>query len=436
MTFLSRGRTSLRAALRQMRETYVFPLKLAYASARRRSMRGMTVIGITGSSGKSTTTALLSGILAEDHRVAFNRLENHISSVARTLRKAPRDTQYAVIEVSAGDTPKIEKTAKLIGPDVAVVTMVALEHHKTFRTPEGVCREKGHLVEALGPSGLAVLNFDDPLVMSMTGRTSARVVTFGLSAGADYVASEIVSGLGTGLRMRIDGKGQTVELALQLYGRHFYLPVLAAVACALELGIAPPTIRKALAGFEGYGNRCGIVRIPDGPVFLVDTCKSPAHSVTLPMDMLKTETAPRKTVVLGHVSDYGGNPRKVYSAAVRHAATVADRIVLTGPTSHKARVPELEESHRIVRLPEVHEVADFLKTSALPGEIILLKSSQNIHLERAYLAFLQDVNCRIPECGRTSGCISCGLSGLPGSEHPRREHQRRRLVQALKSGKS
>jgi UDP-N-acetylmuramoyl-tripeptide--D-alanyl-D-alanine ligase len=365
--------------------------------------------------------------------VAFNRLENHISAVVRTLRTAPKDTEFVVMEVSAGNEPKIEKVARLIAPDVVVVTMVRLEHHKTFRTCEAVAHEKGHLVAGLKKDGIALLNFDDPLVMRMSDRTEARVVTFGRGLGADYVAEDVRSSLDFGLQMSVRGKGKRVTLTLKLYGEHFYLPVLAAVACALELGIPPPEIEERMADFEGYSNRCGVIRMPNGPVFVVDTCKSPDHSVTLPMDFIAEAHAIRKTIVLGQISDYAGNSNRVYKRAAKYAVGVADRVILTGPNSHKARLPEEEIAGKILRIPDVHEVADFLKRTSLPGEIILLKSSQNIHLERAYLAFQQQVLCRVEECGRESGCISCGLAGLPFSEHPRREHERRPVVKRLRA---
>lgn len=433
MKGLFRKHGRLRAAFRRIRDTHFFALKLKYAAARRRRMRNMQVIGITGSSGKSTTTALVSHILAGSHRVAWNRLDNHLSAVARTLRKAPGNTNFAVIEVSTGDAPRIEQTAQLIDPDVAIVTMVRLEHYKTFRTDEAVAQEKGHLVAALKKGGIAFLNFDDPLVMKMAERTEARVVTFGRESGADYVAKDVHSSVDHGLRLIVQGHGKSVRVGVNLHGEHFYLPVLAAVACALELGAPEAEVERRLGSFEGYSNRCGVIRIPNGPVFVVDTIKCPDHSVTLPMDLIGGAHAIRKTIVLGQISDYPGDPKKVYSRAGRYALGVADRVILTGPTSHKARIPASETADKLLRIPEVHDVADFIKRTALPGEIILLKSSQNIHLERAYLAFQQDVQCHAAECGRKSGCISCGLAGLPFSEHPRRESARRRLVKRLQA---
>lgn len=433
MTGLFGKHGRIRAAIRHVRTTGFFALKLRYAAARRRRLRNMRVVGITGSSGKSTTTALLSHILSARHRVAFNRLENYINNVVRLLRTVPKDTEFAVIEVAAGAEPKIEKTAGLIGPDVAVVTMVRLEHYKAFRTTEAVAHEKGHLVAALKKDGLALLNFDDPLVMRMAERTQARVVTFGRDPDADYVAEDVHSSLDNGLTMTVRGRGKRVTLSLRLYGEYFYLPVLAAATCALELGVTEAEIEERLAAFEGYSNRCGVIRIPGGPVFVVDTAKSPAHSVTLPMDLIAGAPAIRKTIVLGQISDYSGDPRRTYKRAARHAAGIADRVILTGPYSHKARLSEAEAAGKVFEIPEVHDVAEFLKRTALPGEIILLKSAQNIHLERAYLAFRQEVLCHVAECGRSSGCVGCGLAGVPFSEHPRRERERRRLIERLRA---
>ena len=423
----------LRSAVRHFRETWFFDLKVRYAAARRRRLRNMRVIGITGSSGKSTATALLAHILAGQNRVAFNRFENHISAVVRTMRTLPGDTEFAVIEVSTGEAPRIERTAGLIAPDIAIVTMARLEHFKTFRTVEAVAFEKGHLVAGLKKGGIALLNFDDPLVMKMSERTEARVVTFGRNPGADYVAEDVRTSLEHGLELTIAGRGRRFHLAVRLFGEHFHVPVLAAVACALEIGVPETEIEGRLASFEGYHDRCGVIRLPGGPVFVVDTCKSPDHSVTLPMDLIAGAKAIRKTIVLGQISDFGGNPQKIYTRAARYALRVADRVILTGPRSHKARLTDAEAAGRVFRIPEVHDVADYLARTALPGEVILLKSSENIHLERAYLAFRQDVRCHAAECGRKSGCVRCGLAAVPFSEHPRRESERRRLVKRLRA---
>jgi UDP-N-acetylmuramoyl-tripeptide--D-alanyl-D-alanine ligase len=413
-----------------MREEHLLRLKLAYTRARRDRMRDLRVIGITGSSAKSTTTAILAHILSQNARVASNRLDNSLTAVARTLRKAPRGTQFAVLEIAAGDTPKIERVAALVRPDVAIVTMIEIEHYSTFRTKEAIAEEKGHLVAAVPATGLALLNAEDPYVMGMAQRTKARIVTFGRLEDADYVASEIAFRMPGGLRFRIVGRGHDLTVTANLFGIHFYLPVLAAVSCALELGIDAATILQAVASFEGYSNRCGVAKIEGGPTFVLDTAKGPYHSIRLPIDALAAVEAPRKTIVIGQISDYKGKPQPVYSAAAKHAAQVADRVYLAGPNAHKAKLPEQTGKVEFARFHEVGELAAHLKKTAIPGEVILLKSSQNIHLERAFLAFRSEIRCMAVDCGLMSGCLGCGLYEVPHHEHPRGETRRRKRVAA------
>jgi UDP-N-acetylmuramoyl-tripeptide--D-alanyl-D-alanine ligase len=423
--------SSFRGAVRRWRESYLFQVKMAIATRKRRSMKSMRVIAITGSSTKSTTTAILRHILSQHHRVVGNDFDNGLNTIVRILKNAPRNSEFAVLEVAAGKTPQIERGARIMRPDVAIVTMIGLEHFSAYRTKEAIAHEKGHLVEALSASGIALLNADDEHAMAMAGRTAARIVSFGLQANADYRAQDITFDLRDGLRMRVSGHGHDVEIGANLFGRHFYLPVLAAVACALELGISPEVVQRAVASFSGIIDRCGVFPVSGGPVFVIDTCKAPLHSITLPMDALGEIDAPRKTIVIGQISDYGGDPKKAYSVAARHAASVADRVFMVGPKAGKARFDAANSSCEFARFEDLSDLARHLKETAMAGEAILLKSSGNLHLERAALALQTDVNCWAEECGVDSNCFSCGLYTVPFHEHPQAKGARKRLARQL-----
>ena len=423
--------SSFRGVVRRWRESYLFQVKMAIAARKRRSMKSMRVIAITGSSTKSTTTAILRHILSQNHRVVGNDFDNGLNTIVRTLKSAPRNSEFAVLEVAAGKTPQIERGARIMRPDVAIVTMIGLEHFSAYRTKEAIAHEKGHLVEALPASGIALLNADDDHAMAMAGRSAARIVSFGLQANADYRAQDITFDLRDGLRMRVSGHGHDVEIGANLFGRHFYLPVLAAVACALELGISPEIVQRAVASFSGFIDRCGVFPVSAGPVFVIDTCKAPFHSITLPMDALAEIDAPRKTIVIGQIADYAGNSSKPYTASAKHAASVADRVFMVGPTAGKARFDAANSSCEFARFDDLRELARHLKETAMAGEAILLKSAGNLHLERAALALQTDVNCWAEDCGRDSDCFSCGLYTLPFHEHPHGKRAHKKLARRL-----
>ena len=423
--------SSLRSVVRRWRQSYLFEAKVAVAARKRRFMKNMTVIGITGSSTKSTTTEILRHILSQNHRVVGNDFDNGLNTIVRILKNAPLNSEFAVLEVAAGKTPQIERGARIMRPDVAIVTMIDLEHYSAYRTKEAVAHEKGHLVEALPASGIALLNADDDHAMAMAGRTAARIVTFGLQANADYRAQDITFDLRNGLRMRVSGHGYDLPIGANLFGRHFYLPVLAAVACALEMGVSPEIVQRAVASYAGIIDRCGVFPVSSGPVFVMDTRKAPFHSIKLPMDALAEIDAPRKTIVIGQIGDYGGTSAKPYTVAAKHAATVADRVFMVGPTAGKARFDEANSSCEFARFGDLRDLAGDLKETALAGEAILLKSASNLHLERAVLALQTDVNCWAETCGRDSNCFSCGLYMLPFHDHPHGERAHKKLAKQL-----
>lgn len=391
-----------------------------YLARRARARSKATFIGITGSSGKSTTTRLLADILASHGSVHAQALLNTMKALVGTLYKRMRragNVDYVVFEAGAYGVDTIRPMAEMLRPNVAVVTMVRLEHFTAFRTLENVAREKRALIEALEPGGFAVLNADDPHVIGMASGLRNRVVTFGQSERVDYRACDIRAAWPEGLTFSIHWRGGELELRTKLPGEHFWLPVTAAVATALELGVAPEKIAACVASFQPLANRCEVVAIEDGPRFIVDSAKAPWHSINLAFDMVAKAKAGRKRIVLGQISDYQGSTRK-YAQAYGVAREIADEVIYTGDNSHRSRArQEDHDSGRFRELRTPKEVADYIRQTAVPGELILLKSAPNLHLERVALAWKHDVKCWIPACGKREGCQGCGLYEVPFEQH-------------------
>ena len=170
----------------------VFRLKQVVRRARAASwagalrQHGVEIIGVTGSHGKSTTTALLGSILSDAASVAVGVTRNHANDAVRTLARArPGLDQFVVQEVGFSEPGSVAESARLLGPTVAIVTAIGGDHRKAVGgSRERMAAEKATLVQALRPGGLVVLNADDPLVAAMADLTSCRVVTFGRSGKA------------------------------------------------------------------------------------------------------------------------------------------------------------------------------------------------------------------------------------------------------------
>ncbi|MDF3216967.1 UDP-N-acetylmuramoyl-tripeptide--D-alanyl-D-alanine ligase [Mesorhizobium sp. M7A.F.Ca.CA.001.09.2.1] len=404
----------MNARLRKIRENLWQRVRI-YKARYARSKSKSIFIGITGSSGKSTTTALLGHILASHGSVHVQLLFHSLQMLSRMLSRRISGVDYAVVEVSASAINSIKPMAELLRPHVAVVTMVRLEHVSSFKTLENVAREKRALVEALEPGGLAVLNADDPHVLAMA--SAQRFVTFGESDAADYRITDISAAYPRTLGLKLHWRGGVLDLQTAFPGEHFSLPVVAAAAAALELGVPAQTVKDRIETFQPLVNRCQVISPEGGPHFILDSVKAPWHSLPLALDMIAKSTVGEKRIVLGQLSDFTDSTAK-YARAYKSAREIANQVIYVGEHAHRSKASQTDrDAGRFVELRTPKEVSDYIRRTAVPGELILVKSSSNLHLERVALSWTHDIKCWIADCGKRDDCLACGLYGVPFEEH-------------------
>ena len=424
----------VRTAIRYLRRRYFRRDRTRMARVRRDRSDGVH-IAVTGSSGKTTTSALLAHILAGCGSVHEQVVSNTIGPLTSALLSKTAEADHVVLEVGVGQKGDMAPMAAMIRPDVAIVTLVGLEHFSAFRTREAVALEKGALVEAVRPGGLVLLNADDDLVMAMAARTSQRIVTFGREKHADYRVVSATAAYPDCLRVTIVWKGGELTLQTRFPAEHFWLSTVAAAAAALELGAPPETVVDRVAGFEGVANRCRPFPTKEGPCFIVDAAKAPYGTLDLAFTMMEAARAPRKRIVLGHISDYAGDPRPKYRDAYKGARAVADEVIFVGDNAHRSRASQEDrDSGRFFEFATARDVFDHLRKTAQKDELILLKGSRNLHLERIALAWDGDVKCWESICGVRTDCFRCGLYEHPFAEHEniRSERARQRRRERLK----
>lgn len=190
-------------------------------------------------------------------------------------------------------------------------------------------------------------------------------------------------------------------------------------------------IRERLATFNPIFGRCSTHFIENGPVFINDASKAPYHSIYLAINMLANFSAPRRRIVIGHIADYAGGPRSKYRDVYRASRLVADQVIFVGDNSHRSMATAEDiAAGRFVEKRSVEEAAIFVRDTAIPGEIILLKSSRSLHLERILLSFEDEVRCWEPGCGRKLSCVRCGSYAIPWPQQveiDREKKKQRRL---------
>ena len=388
---------------------------LAAASAHRRQLTRTDFIGVTGSGGKTTTKDLIAAVLAT--RLTGTRTpgsENRLTTVGRTILETRRRDGFCVVEVPAFEAGSVAEFSALVRPTVGVVTVVGLDHYKSFRNRERIAAEKRQLVDALPDDGVAVLNADDPLVLAMAEGFRGRVISFGLASSATLQADELRSSWPETLSFTLHADGERMPVRTQLYGKHWVTSVLAALAVGRALGIPLGAALEAIAAFEPVVGRMSASRL-DGVTFLRDDYKAPLWSIDTVLDFLAEARAHRKVIVLGTISDYAGSRTRTYVRMAKRALAVADDVVFVGSNAnHLRRGVSSPEGGTLHTFPTVQEASDHLTKTLRGGELVVLKGSNRAdHLARLALVRSTQVRCWSMDCRRVRLCDDCRLLRVP-----------------------
>ena len=351
------------------------------APLRRRLLTGTTFIAVTGSCGKSTTRLLIDGAVGTTRSSRVKRGANLPVDNAHAMWLTRRSDRHAVFEVSVGkyaEKDMVKRSAAMIRPDIVVVTNIRDDHISAFGSREAIAREKGDLVAALGPDGIAVLNADDPLVMTMRARCKGRVITFGMETAADVRAEEVSSRWPNRLKFRVFHRGDSAWVETQLCGTHWVAAALAAIAAAVAAGIPLAGAAAGLRGVPPFFARMSPQTRPDGVTFVRDDVKAPLWTVPASLAFLADAHAPRKIAVIGTISDYVSKSRRVYTDVATHALAAADQVIFVGGHGSKVLRSERHARNPSVRAFNTLEAAHaHLSNSLRAGDLVLLKGSQN-----------------------------------------------------------
>jgi UDP-N-acetylmuramoyl-tripeptide--D-alanyl-D-alanine ligase len=346
-----------------------------------------TVIGVTGSAGKTTSKDTIAQLLSSalDVSKTAGNLNNHVGLPLSILR-LKQDSQAAVLEMGMNHEGELRQLAAIARPGIAVVTNVGYAHIEYFGSLEKIALAKRELVEALPDDGTAVLNADDALVARFREVHPGRTVTFGLSETSDVRATD-VEYLAGGVRFRVAG----VEFESPLVGRHGLLNILAGMAVAQVVGISPQRLRPAVRTLAA-GHMRGERMECRGVTILNDCYNSNPDAVRAMLDVLRVTPARRRIAVLGEMLELGRWSETLHRDAGR--AAVANGVdVLVGIrgaaryTLHGASDAGLPDSAAYF-FDEPAPAGDFLRGIAQPGDVILFKGSRGTRVEIALERFL------------------------------------------------
>ncbi|MGH9805737.1 MAG: aminoacyl-tRNA hydrolase [Terriglobia bacterium] len=344
-------------------------------------LRSVVFIGVTGSCGKTTTKELIAGVLSSQFKgTKTPGTDNQPWHIALTVLRVKPGDQFCVAEIGVGKHgPQgvFEQALSLIRPQIGVVTNIGTDHISTFGTIDAIAAEKSKLIQALPERGTAVLNADDPIVLSMRARCKARVVTYGLAPEATVRAENIRAIWPERLSFTVHYQGQSQEVCTRLCGAHWVPCVLATIAVSLAMGMSLASAVRALETIQPFENRMSPETRSDGVTFVSDDAKAPVWSIPPALEFMKQARAARKIVVIGTISDYTGNSDRAHVSVAKQALAAADKVVFVGSRASKSlkarRHPKDGALQAFNTLDAAHE---YLCNTLRPGDLVLLKGAR------------------------------------------------------------
>jgi UDP-N-acetylmuramoyl-tripeptide--D-alanyl-D-alanine ligase len=341
------------------------------ATAWRREL-GAQVIGVTGSTGKTSTKDLLLALLTPHKRTVASRANfNTEIGLPLEILNAPEGTEVLVLEMGMRGKGQIAELAEIAEPDVAVIVSIGPVHLELLGSIEAIAATKAELIAALPPNGTAVIPAGEHLLDPHL-RNDVAIVTFGPDGDVRLAASEPD-------RVTIDAQGEEVTLEVPFTQAHLRSNLLAAVAAARAVGVTPNG-RVELALTKGRGQRY----ITPNRVTVIDDCyNANPISMRAALDDLKDTAAAgdsaRRLAVLGDMLELGPQERE-YHARLGEEATAAgvDVLVTVGPLAASIADRFHGETHTVADAAEAAKVVPELLA---PGDVVLVKASRGVGLE-------------------------------------------------------
>ncbi len=347
-----------------------------------REQWGGSVVGVTGSAGKTTTKDVIATVLSSELAVGktIGNFNNHVG-VPLSILRLPDDCKVAVLEMGMNHAGEIRELARIAQPQVGVVTNVGYAHVENFGCIDGIAAAKRELIEGLVDGGTAVLNADDSRVLDFRKKHRGPVVTFGVSDMADVRAHDIEMD-SNGTRFTCDG----VALETPLTGRHGLSNVLAGIATARVFGIPAEQLRDAirtLAPGKMRGARSEI----NGITILDDSYNSNPEAVKAMVDVLRSTPAARRFAVLGEMRELGPSAEALHREVGRYVAEQGLDVLIGIRGAARLMVDEAVKAglsgSAAYFFEDPEPAGDLARELAKPGDAILFKGSRGVQVERA-----------------------------------------------------
>ena len=357
-----------------------------YLAAARRKLRQFapTVIGITGSYGKTSTKYFLHTILSERfHALKTPQSFNTMLGICRVINDELRPQhQVFVVEMGAYSRGVIRKLSAFVQPQIGVLTAIGPQHLERFKTLDNIQAAKYELVEGLPPSGIAVFNNDDPRCRKLADRTPrVKVLRYGLDRSQPGLSvwAEDVAQSSQGLSFTlVDSTGHRETTHTAVLGRHNVLNMLAAACVALEMGLSLEEIAPAIAKIEPAPHRLQLLQGAGGVTVIDDSYNSNPVGAAEALETLRGFTAGKRVLVTPGMVELGAVEAEQNEQFGVNAAQVCDYVLLVGPQQTQAILRGLEREQfpreRIRVVKDLTEATSELQRIVRAGDVVLFEN--------------------------------------------------------------
>jgi UDP-N-acetylmuramoyl-tripeptide--D-alanyl-D-alanine ligase len=351
---------------------------------------GGKVAGVTGSVGKTTTKEILAALLGAKLRVLKSEGNlNNEYGLPLTLFRLKPEHQAAVLEMGMSRRGELARLAEIAKPDVGVVTRVAPAHLEFFSSVDEIALAKRELIEGLnGPGSLAVLNADDLRVAAFAQRAPGKVVTYGIDRAADFRAEEIEDRGALGSTFTLVTGWRRTRLDLSLAGRHVISNALAALAAASAWNIGADEAQAVFRSLRPPAMRGELLRFSNGVAIINDSYNSSPAALEAMITLLAaTPNHRRRILAVGEMRELGSSSPQLHREAGQFAAQTGKIDFVVAVAGHAAQIVEGAVAAGFPKA-KTHFSADsamaaeFVEQLVDPGDLILVKGSRGVQMER------------------------------------------------------
>jgi len=346
-----------------------------------------SVIGVTGSVGKTTTRQMIHTVLGSRWSgTASPRNYNNVLGAPLSMLAWDYNDDYAVLEFGASQAGEIAQLAALCAPQIGVITRIGEAHLGGFGSRQSIAEAKAELLAALPSDGLVVLNGDDAQLRRLGRRSRAKIVWIGRTAECDLSATNVKSG-GGWLNFEVDGRRVNVPV----WGRHHLTAALAAYAVGKAYGLPAAEIADALARFESAPMRCEVSDL--GPAKVInDSYNASPTAMRAALELLRDFDAPgRRIVVCGDMKELGDEAPALHRELGTEVVTLCGADLLLACGEH---AEDVVAGARAAGMPGERTIACRDPLDAVPhvrqslgsGDVLLVKGSRAVALERIVAA--------------------------------------------------